>query len=144
MPTERPRLPTTEDEMGGVEGQLEAMTHFRLAESALHRGDVAQAERLALKATRGDPDHGEYLALYTWIRAMGTHSDGGLLDAIATLSKVIDDQPTERALLYRGKLYKRMKKVREAVRDFQRVLEKNPNHREAASEVRLIRQSRTK
>src|SRR5262249_16238776 len=124
------------------ESQLEAITPFRLAESALQRGDVALAERLARKAAAGDPEHGDYLALYTWIRAMGTHSEGGIVEAILTLNKIIDAQESDRALLYRGKLFKRIKKVREALHDFQRVLARNPNHREAASEVRLIRQSR--
>jgi tetratricopeptide (TPR) repeat protein len=142
--TERPRPPDDAGELSGVEGQLEAMTHFRLAESALQRGDVAQAERLAQKAMKGDPDQGDYVALYTWIRAMGTHTDVGILDAVATLNKIIEREPNERALLYRGKLWKRMKKVREALRDFQKVLELNPRHREAASEVRLIKQSRAK
>jgi tetratricopeptide (TPR) repeat protein len=142
--TDRPSSPGEggPDEIGGAEGQLEAMTHFRLAEASLQRGDVAQAERLAKKATLGDPEEGDYAALYTWIRAMGTHNDAGVIEAITTLSKIIDNTPTERALLYRGKLWKRIKKMREALRDFQAVLTMNPRHREAASEVRLLKQSR--
>ena len=131
-------------EAGSAEAHLQAMTHFRMAESALQRGDVAQTEKLAHKATKGEPAHGDYLALYTWIRAMGTHTDTGILEAIVTLNKIIDNDPSERALLYRGKLWKRMKKVRDALRELQRVLELNPRHREAASEVRLIKQSRAK
>jgi tetratricopeptide (TPR) repeat protein len=143
--TERPAPSEgTSEEIGGVEGQLEAMTHFRLAEAALQRGDLAQAERLAQKATHGDPDEVDYAALYIWIRAMGSSSDAAVVDAIGALGKLIDKAPSERTLLYRGKLWKRLKKGREALRDFQRVLEVNPRHREAASEVRLITQSRGK
>jgi Flp pilus assembly protein TadD len=120
------------------------MTSFRLAESALQRGDVAQAERLAAKAAKGDPERGEYVALYTWIKTMGMHTDAATLEAIAVLTEIIDDEPSERALLYRGKLQKRMKRMREALRDFERVLEINPKHREAASEVRLLKQSRAR
>ena len=45
------------------------MTHFRLAEEALQRNDLAQAERLAARAVANDPKQLDYLALHIWIRA---------------------------------------------------------------------------
>ena len=150
-PTERPPpravdLPRTVNapDTGEAERALDAMTSFRLAEAALQRGDVAHAERLAASAVKGDPDEGDYVALYTWIKAMGAHGDSATLDAIQVLTRVVESHPSERALLYRGKLQKRMKRLREALRDFERVLELNPKHREAASEVRLLTQPRTR
>jgi hypothetical protein len=150
-PTERPPpravdLPRTVNapDTGEAERALEAMTSFRLAEAALQRGDVAHAERLAASAVKGDPDEGDYVALYTWIKAMGAHGDSATLDAIQVLTRVVESHPSERALLYRGKLQKRMKRLREALRDFERVLELNPKHREAASEVRLLTQPRAR
>jgi len=122
-----------------AERALEAMTNFRLAETALQRGDMQLAERLAQKAAEGDPEQAEYVALYAWVRAMGA-SPNQVNDAIDTISRVLTHEPTcERALLYRGKLYKRANKAREALRDFEALLKINPKHREAASEVRLLR-----
>jgi hypothetical protein len=127
------------EEVVDAERALEAMTNFRLAETALQRGDTQLAERLAQKAADGDPAQGEYIALYAWVRAMGA-TPNKVNDAIDAISGVLRDDPTcERALLYRGKLYKRVSKAKEALRDFEAVLTNNPKHREAASEVRLLR-----
>jgi lipopolysaccharide biosynthesis regulator YciM len=79
------------------------------------------------------------VALYAWVRAMGA-APNKVSDAIDTISGVLRDDPMcERALLYRGKLYKRANRTKEALRDFEAVLKSNPKHREAASEVRLLR-----
>jgi cytochrome c-type biogenesis protein CcmH/NrfG len=126
-------------ELEDAERALEAMTNFRLAETALQRGDMQLAERLAQKAADGDPEQGEYIALYAWVRAMGANPNK-VNDAIDTITGVLRDDPScERALLYRGKLYKRANKTKEALRDFEALLRHNPKHREAASEVRLLR-----
>jgi lipopolysaccharide biosynthesis regulator YciM len=61
-------------------------------------------------------------------------------DSIQRLNAVIEaDATCERALLYRGKLLKRSDRTRDALRDFEAVLEVNPKNKEAASEARLIR-----
>ncbi len=128
-----------------AERVLEAMTNFRLAESALQRNDLAQAERLAARAVSGDPEQKDYLALHAWVRAMTSANAEGPNEAILTLSRLLaEDAGNERALLYRGKLLKRMNRTREALRDFERVLQANPRHREAAQEARLLKQRATK
>jgi len=119
---------------------LEAMTDFRLAETALHRSDLGTAERFAAKAFEGDPSQPDHAALLIWIRAARATSAAGTADAIDGLTKVLRENPmNERTLLYRGKLYKRARKMREALRDFEAVLAGNPKHSEAASEARLIK-----
>jgi cytochrome c-type biogenesis protein CcmH/NrfG len=121
------------------------MTNFRLAESALQRNDLAQAERLAARAATGDPEQTDYIALHAWIRAMTNGQHDGFSEAIHTLSRLLaDDAENERALLYRGKLLKRTSRMREALRDFERILMTNPRHREAMQEVRLLKQRATK
>jgi tetratricopeptide (TPR) repeat protein len=142
-PTPAPAAPIADaeanPEMADAERALEAMTNFRLAETALQRGDMAQAEKLAQKAAEGDPDQGEYVALHAWVKAMGA-TPNQVTSAIETISSVLKGDPTcERALLYRGKLYKRANKTKEALKDFEAVLKINPKHREAASEVRLLK-----
>jgi hypothetical protein len=122
-----------------AEKALEAMTNFRLAETALQRGDIAGAEALAKKAVEGDPEQSEYKVLFAWIRAMGS-APNAVDEAIEVMSAVLEeDAGNERALLYRGKLYKRANKLKEAQKDFNALLATNPQHREAASEVRLLK-----
>jgi tetratricopeptide (TPR) repeat protein len=126
-------------EFADAEAALEAMTNFRLAETALQRGDIPGAEKLATKAVRGDPEQAEYRVLLAWIRAMGANPNA-VEEAIAVMSQVLDEDPSnERALLYRGKLYKRTGKAPQAQKDFNALLASNPQHREAASEVRLLK-----
>ena len=62
-------------------------------------------------------------------------------DAIRALSRLlIEDPSNERALLYRGKLLVRTNRLREAMTDFNELLAANPQHREAATEQRLLKQ----
>ncbi len=131
--------PTSETTMAEAERALDAMTDFRLAEAALQRSDVAGAEKLAQKAVLADPDQVEYAALLAWIRAMSGRP-AVIADSLQRLNAVLDaDSTCERALLYRGKLLKRADRAREALRDFEAVLEVNPKNNEAASEARLAR-----
>jgi hypothetical protein len=135
----------TNSEVANAERALEAMTHCRLAEAALERGDLSQAERLIARAVIGDPAQTDYVALHAWIRAVMSSKTEGFSEAIHTLSKLLAEDPdNERALVYRGKLLKKMNRMREALRDFERVLKTKPHHREAIQEVRLLKQKAAK
>ena len=112
---------------------------------ALERNDLAQAERFAARAVANDPYQSDYVALHTWIRAMMSNRPESLNEAILALSKLLSSDPkSERALLYRGKLLKKMSRIREALRDFERLVQANPRHREGVQELRLLRQRATK
>ena len=143
-PPPPPPLPESGEEMGEAEKALQAMTDFRLAETALQRNDNEKAERFARKAVEGEPSNGDYVALLAWVRALsGKHDD--VQDAIARLGDVLKaDALCERALLYRGKLLKKTNRLAEASRDFQTVLDVNPRNNEAASELRLLRMQKKK
>jgi hypothetical protein len=133
-----------DDGTSEAEIALQAMTDFRLAETALQRNDVEKAERLARKAVAAEPSNGEYVALLAWIGSLGGSSQA-VLDGIEKLGQVLkDDALCERALLYRGKLLKRANRTAEALRDFQTVLDVNPRSSEAASEARLLRMQKKK
>jgi hypothetical protein len=126
-------------QVADAERALEAMTNFRLAETALQRGDLSLAERLSAKAFEGDPEQSEYRVLNAWVRAMG-NNPRGIEQAIEVMTEVLRAEPNaERALLYRGKLYKRANRPKEALKDFEALLKVNPKHREGASEVRLLK-----
>jgi len=143
--SERPVPAHTSSDMDGAEKALEAMTHFRLAESALQRGDLAQAERLAARAVASDAEQTDYRALHAWVRAQATTTDAAALEGIDALTGVLaEDADNERALLYRGKLYKRVNRTREALKDFERIVQANPRHREASTEARLLKQRGSK
>jgi tetratricopeptide (TPR) repeat protein len=137
------KTPTTD--FADAERLLEAMTHFRLAEEALQRNDLAEAERLAARAVVNDPTQLDYVALHIWIRAMTSTKNDGFGEAVLALSKLLAEEPkNERALLYRGKLLKKTSRIREALRDFERLLQANPRHHEANQEIRLLKQRVTK
>ena len=60
--------------------------------------------------------------------------------ALKRLNVILKDEAlSERALLYRGRLYKRVKRTAEALRDFTTVLDINPKNAEAAGEARALR-----
>jgi cytochrome c-type biogenesis protein CcmH/NrfG len=125
--------------LADAEAALEAMQSFRLAEAALQRNDIAGAQKLAHKAVEGDPSQPDYLTLLAWIRAAGNHP-AAIEEAIATMTRVLGDDPAnERALLYRGKLFVRTNSFKEALADFNELLGANPQHREAAAEVRQLK-----
>ncbi len=118
---------------------VQAMADFRLAEAAHQRSDNILAEELARKALAAEPANSDYAALVAWLASLSGAKDAIPL-AIAKLNVILKDDPgCERALLYRGRLYKRAKRAMEALRDFSAVLEVNPQNSEAASEVRLLR-----
>jgi tetratricopeptide (TPR) repeat protein len=109
-----------------------------MAEAALSRGDLVSARELAANAASADASQPDYATLLAWVRAL----DGDALEieeAITTMTRVLADDPSsERALLYRGKLFARTNRVREALADFNEVLGANPKHRDAQAEVRLL------
>jgi hypothetical protein len=125
-------------DMADAEAALEAMQSFRLAEAALQRNDLAGAEELAKKAVAGDPTQFDYVTLLAWIRAL--NDANAVEDAIATMTRVLSEDPSsERALLYRGKLFSRMNRVQEALGDLNEVLASNPQNRDAQAELRNLK-----
>lgn len=145
-PTARPPaaddadIPIDEGGMEDAELALEAMTNFRLAEAAMQRNDTATALKLAQKAVDGDPRQLEYCALLAWIKSLRTSDPKAIEASIQMLSEIIAEDPTiERALLYRGKLYKRSNNVKDALADFDALLQQNPHHREAQGEQRALK-----
>jgi len=137
----QPRAASNEEE--NPERALQAMTDFQNAEAALARDDLAKAAVLARKAQEGEPSNPDYNALVAWIGALSGPKEIPL--AIAKLNVILKDEALcERALLYRGRLYKRAKRTAEALRDFSTVLDINPNNAEAAGEARVLRMTKKK
>jgi tetratricopeptide (TPR) repeat protein len=136
---EVPEVPEVPEEERNEERELQAMTDFRLAEAALGRSDFATAQRLAAHALAMDGTQADYAALDAWVRTLGA-GPAFLAEGITRLTELHDRVPTnERALLYRGKLFKRSGRLEEALSDFSMLLAMSPKHVEAASEVRVLR-----
>ncbi|MDB4937544.1 MAG: Translation initiation factor 2, partial [Labilithrix sp.] len=128
-----------DDGLADAEAALEAMQSFRLAEAALQRNDVANAQKLAQKAVDGDPTQSDYVTLLAWIRSLG-NDPAALEEAISTMTRVLGEEPSsERALLYRGKLLARANRNAEALADLNELLASNPHHRDAQAEIRQLK-----
>ncbi len=127
---------------GAAEAELaiEAMTNFRLADTALQRNNLVDAEKLALKAVDADPNQPEYRVLLVWVQAMRANNNGAFESAIASITKLIDEDPSnERAFLYRGRFFKKLGRIEPALEDFAAVLDLNPSNREAQAEARALK-----
>lgn len=123
-----------------VQSALEAITHFQKAEVFFKIRDYAQAEAFARKALAADPGQSEYIAFVAWIEAMKPENQPvePTRRFIDTLGEAIKANPnSERAYFYRGMLNKRIDQHAAAIKDFKRVADLNPNHVDAAREVRL-------
>lgn len=132
-----------DDGLADAEAALEAMQSFRSAEAALQRNDLVGAQQLAKKAVDGDPTQADYLTLLAWIRAL-SGPPATVEESLATLTRVLGEEPSnERALLYRGRLLVRKNSFKEALADFNELLGANPQHREAAAEVRQLKAKMT-
>jgi curved DNA-binding protein CbpA len=131
----------TPDEQEQVQAVLEAATNFQKAEFFLRRGDFKEAEVLCRKAHEGDSKQPEYLAMLAWLESMKPENQGPkpTQERIAMLDQAImANERLERAVFYRGMLYKRLGDTHSAVRDFRRASELNPRNLDAVREVRLF------
>jgi curved DNA-binding protein CbpA len=127
------------DERQEVERALEASTEHQKAEVLLKRGDLASAERLVAHAVELDPDHADYAALLAWVRAQRSQAAIELVEATKLLDRAIGRDPdNDRALYFRGAIYKRLGRSAEALRDFRAAAEINPRNVDAVREVRLF------
>lgn len=130
----------TPDDQAKIQAVLEAATDFQKAEFHLKRNDVNQAYELAKKAWTLDPEQADYLAMMTWIEAQKPEFAGRekTLEKIAVLDKCVKmNSHCERAVFWRGLLYKRIDEGAKAVRDFKKAAELNPRNLDALREVRL-------
>jgi hypothetical protein len=119
---------------------IEAMTNFRLADTALQRSNLVEAERLVLKAVEADPNQPEYRVLLVWVQAMRANNNGAFESAVASISQLIEEDPSnERAFLYRGRFQKKLGFIEQALEDFAAVLDLNPSNREAQAEQRALK-----
>jgi tetratricopeptide (TPR) repeat protein len=129
--------PETQETVAKV---VEAAQNFQKAEVLFKRNDLAQAEAFCRLALEADPTQPDYVALMAWLMALKPESQSPekTLFCIKTLDKAIAmNARCEKAVYWRGMLYKRLGRIELASKDFKRVAEINPRNIDAAREVRL-------
>ncbi|UQA59519.1 J domain-containing protein [Polyangium aurulentum] len=142
----RPAAAAREDEQDKVARVMTAVQDAKKAE-ILMRSDLAGAELLARRAAEGDPEDPAHRTLLVWIKAQRRGTPPPLEegktspfydDLIVELDAVLQKEPSyERALYYRGELFKRSGRADRALRDFTKAAELNPQNIDAVREVRL-------
>jgi curved DNA-binding protein CbpA len=129
--------PETQETIAKV---VEAAQNFQKAEVFFKRNDLAQAEAFCRLAMEADPTQPDYVALMAWLTSLKPENQSAEKTAasIRMLDKAIAmNGRCEKALYWRGMLYKRAGKIDLASKDFKRVVEINPRNIDAAREVRL-------
>jgi curved DNA-binding protein CbpA len=131
----------TPDDQAKIQIILEAATEFQKAEILLKRNpNDSQAYEFVKRAVSLDPEQVDYMALLTWLDAQlpQWQSREKTLEKISVLDKCVQRNPNcERAVFYRGMLYKRIDEAKKALADFKKVAEMNPRNLDAVREVRL-------
>jgi curved DNA-binding protein CbpA len=120
---------------------LRAATAYQRAEILFKKNNLVAAEKEAQVAYEGDPEQADHIALYAWILAQKPerNESGKFDDLLVMLDKAVTLSANNlRARFYRGMLLKRAGRMNKAIKDFRFVVEKNPNHVDAAREVRLF------
>ena len=115
------------------------MKEIARIEQHLSRKDIPMAARVAGQAIGSDPTDPDLSALNLWVKALAkTLKPAEVIEQLGLI--LLDNPDCTRARLFRAKLYKRDNaKLREAVADFEQVLVDEPNNKDAAAEVRLLR-----
>ena len=126
--------PASAEQLAGAEAALE----YKKGEALLKKSDHAQAEAHLKRAVGLDPEHADYRTLLAFARATPTASMQRLRELVEDLDKVLKTEDAhERAYFYRAQLKRRLGLEPEALRDFTRAAELNPNNIDAAREVRI-------
>ena len=117
-----------------------AEDQFRQGEMALNRGQFAAALEKFQKAVELNPDEGEHHAYLAWALWCATHDKSAATPKCNHhLETALRLSPKSAAVhYYRAMLAKQQGDEETARKLFQKVLEVDPNHRQAESELRLL------
>jgi tetratricopeptide (TPR) repeat protein len=118
---------------------LTAALEFEKAEVLVRRKEWAQAITLLDKSMDLSPDEPDYPAMKAW--ALLQRDGESQRDVIIPLAQraLAQNDKHEQALLTLAFLYKRVGDTPNAVKHFERIVEVNPKHVDAARELRLAR-----
>lgn len=123
---------------------LGAETKFRKGEGALDAGRFDDAVRHFEEAITLYPDEGEFQASLAWALYQQAPDDGLVqVDALARLQRATELAPrNDKGWLWFGKVLQRAGRPGEALKQFERALNCNPDNRDAQLELKLLQPSR--
>jgi CheY-like chemotaxis protein/curved DNA-binding protein CbpA len=119
---------------------LQAETKFRKGEAALDAGKLDVAAVHFRDAASLYPDEGEFQASLAWTLFQQTPDDPVVqVDVIGRLQRATELAPRyDRGWLWLGRVLQRAGRPGEALKQFERALQCNPDSREAQSELNLV------
>lgn len=113
-----------------------------IVDKKLERGEIESAERLCRRTIESAPGDAEALALLAWVRS---HIDRYAGDAevrtlVGQLDEAVESMPDSALVHYcRARFHKRKGGQVQAIRDFMKTVELDPQHTDAERELRLYR-----
>lgn len=119
---------------------LDSEEAFRRGEIALRRDQIPVAIKELTRAVELNGDEPDYQAMLTWAKFCGAPDKMSVgATTRANLERVLNRSPnTTTARFYLGRVERMLGRDKEALRHFQAVLEAEPGHGEATSEVRVL------
>jgi hypothetical protein len=139
-----PQIPTPSMAPPPLES-LDELGRLRRAEQLVERRNFAEAERIVDDLIARDGQNAEFHALHAYILYMQTSGERpprALIEAIERALRLNEEQP--RALYVKGLVLKRINRMSEAVRAFQKAVDADPQHVDAQRELRLAKMRRDK
>jgi tetratricopeptide (TPR) repeat protein len=125
---------------------LTAEVQFQKGQALLKKKDYARAREQFRWAMELNPEEGEFRALYGWTTYLVNPQDEKVLaEARQELEKAVELAPRSgTGYYYQGQLFKACRELGPAERMFRKVLELDPDHVEAARELRVFRMRKEK
>jgi tetratricopeptide (TPR) repeat protein len=128
----------TADDQAHIRDVVDASTEFQKAEALLKRRDLSTAEEHARRALALDPEQGEHIALIAHLEIQRTDEPVRIKALIDDLDRAVSkNSRSAKAHYYRALAYKKLGRTADAMADFRVVSELDPDHVDAAREVRL-------
>lgn len=128
----------TLDDQALIRDVVDASTEFQKAEIHLKRRDFSAAEEHAKRALALDPDNADHIALIAHLEIQREGDSPRIKELILELDRAVSkNNRNTKTFYYRALAYKKLGRSNDAMADFRKVAELDPDHVDAAREVRL-------
>lgn len=128
----------TADDQAHIRDVVDASSEFQKAEVLLKRRDLSAAEVHARRALALDPEQSEHIALIAHLELQRTEEPVQIKALIGDLDRAVaKNSRSVKAHYYRALAYKKLGRTADAIADFRVVAGLDPDHVDAAREVRL-------
>ena len=121
---------------------VDAAMDFQKVEVLVRRRDWDEALSILQEALEVSPEEADYHAMRGWVllQRYGTGKKKDADEILACANRALAQVPDhERALHTRATALKQLDRIHEALKDFERILARNPKHVDAQREIRLAR-----